>query len=796
LANSFAASTVTYRWQSPRRSFGNRIPAIATTAGAATASTLLRGTAAPIEREIRDPTDNTQETNLVNTVHRVLLTLVLGALVAGCGGGSAEPPTPTISLLSSRADMVTDGSALVQVTMSGNAQISDVRVTVGANDVTAQFQRTSNISMIGIVTGLQLGHNAISASAGGRSGTLEVINSSRNGPVVSGPQQSPFLCTTDKFVLPDGSNLGLATDASCNAPTKVLYLYMPAGGTALKILSSTTQLPSDITQTTTNDGRTVNYIVRLETGTVNRAIYQIAVLFDPTKDTVPNAGGAFSGWNGKLIYSYGGGTGPGYFQGIFTGGVTSDYMLKKGFAVASSTLNVGLEASNDVISAETTSMVKEIFIKEFGVPLYTMGFGGSGGAIAQYLVAKNYPGLLDGINPSLAFPDVFTLFPPVQDCALLNRAFAASSLPWTDAQKNAVAGFASWRNCNAGQGTTFATDWQNSYNFLAAKLSVPSATGGFPNCFVAVIPSSMLYDPVTNPGGIRCGIFDGDKTLLGVDPGTGFAKRPWDNVGVQYGLQALTDGKISTEQFVQLNELTGGYDSDGNLQAARTAATADALNAAYAYGRVNQMQNLSTIPILDYRGYSETDPNVHDFVRSFVARARLTRSTGSALNQVIWAAPKSAPAPGPTPPQPVVDQVIAAMDQWLTAIKKDGASGTAAEKVVRNKPASLTDGCFNATNQFISEPLSVNNSGQCGALYPVHSDPRIVSGAPLTSDVLKCQLRPLQRTDYSGITDAQFGRLTATFPGGVCDYSKPGVGAVPLAGPWLKYIAPGMASPL
>jgi hypothetical protein len=24
------------------------------------------------------------------------------------------------------------------------------------------------------------------------------------------------------------------------------------------------------------------------------------------------------------------------------------------------------------------------------------------------------------------------------------------------------------------------------------------------------------------------------------------------------------------------------------------------------------MQNLSTIPILDYRGYSETDPNVHD----------------------------------------------------------------------------------------------------------------------------------------------------------------------------------------
>lgn len=692
--------------------------------------------------------------------------------------------------------MVTDGSVLVQVTVPGDAQLSDVKISAGNTDVTSRFRRLSNDSMIGLVSGLQPGQNVIFASAGGASSLLQVTNSSKNGPTFSGPQQSPFLCTTDKFVLPDGSNLGPATDSSCNAATKVLFLYMPAGGTALKVLPSTTQTPSDMSQTTTYEGRVVNYIVRLETGTVNRAIYQIAVLFDPAKDSVPNAGGAFSAWNGKLIYSYGGGTGPGYFQGVFTGGVTSDFMLRKGFAVASSTLNVGLEVSNDVISAETTSMVKEIFIKEFGVPLYTMGFGGSGGAIAQYLVANNYPGLLDGINPSLAFPDVFTLFPPVQDCALLDRAFAASSVPWTDAQKSAVAGFASWRNCNAGLGTTFAADWENSYNFLAAKLSVPNATGGFPNCFTAVIPAAMIYDPATNPGGIRCGIFDGDKALLGVDPGTGFARRPWDNVGVQYGLKALSDGTISLEQFVQLNELAGGYDGDGGLQSARTTATTEALSAAYAYGRVNHMQNLSAIPILDYRAYSETDPNVHDFVRSFMARARLIRATGSAANQVIWAAPEAAPAPGPTPRQPVIDQVIAAMDQWLTAIKKDGAAGTVAEKVVRNRPASLTDGCFNASNQFISEQLTVDNAGQCGALYPTHSDPRMVAGAPLTGDVLKCQLRPLQRSDYAGITDAQLARLNAAFPGGVCDYSKPGAGAVPLAAPWLRYTAAGVASPM
>ena len=72
----------------------------------------------------------------------------------------------------------------------------------------------------------------------------------------------------------------------------------------------------------------------------------------------------------------------------------------------------------------------------------------------------------------------------------------------------------------------------------------------------------------------------------------------------------------------------------------------------------------------------------------------------------------------------------------------------------------------------------------------------MVAGAPLTGDVLKCQLKPLQRSDYPGITNEQFARLGAVFSGGVCDYSKLGVGAVPLAGPWLKYTAPGVASPM
>ena len=54
-------------------------------------------------------------------------------------------------------------------------------------------------------------------------------------------------------------------------------------------------------------------------------------------------------------------------------------------------------------------MVKERFIETVGVPVHTIGSGGSGGAMAQYVIAQNYPGLLDGIIPSATFPDATTV---------------------------------------------------------------------------------------------------------------------------------------------------------------------------------------------------------------------------------------------------------------------------------------------------------------------------------------------------------------------------------------------------
>ena len=41
---------------------------------------------------------------------------------------------------------------------------------------------------------------------------------------------------------------------------------------------------------------------------------------------------------------------------------------------------------------------------------------------------------------------------------------------------------------------------------------------------------------VKNPEGARCDVYDHAVNMYGRDPQTGFARRPLDNVGVQYGL--------------------------------------------------------------------------------------------------------------------------------------------------------------------------------------------------------------------------------------------------------------------
>jgi len=284
-----------------------------------------------------------------------------------------------ITTLSTRADRVSGGDVLVQITQTDNAATP---VALNGNDVSAAFRAGSMPNTrVGLVTGLIVGSNTL--SAGGVD--LAIHNYPITGPIMTGPHNTPFFCQTQTFQLPDGTTFGLPTDADCSAPTKITYLYMPVGGTTFQPLPSTTSLPSNVAQTTTMTGQTVNFVVRVETSTIDRGIYQSAILHDPTTDPPPTWFAPPRGWNKRLIAIEGFGCPGGwYLQGGSIGSLTlagldftllSPARLGAGFALFSNTLQHASNNCNAVLEAEAAMMSKEHFIESYGVPLYAISYG-------------------------------------------------------------------------------------------------------------------------------------------------------------------------------------------------------------------------------------------------------------------------------------------------------------------------------------------------------------------------------------------------------------------------------------
>jgi hypothetical protein len=137
---------------------------------------------------------------------------------------------------------------------------------------------------------------------------------------------------------------------------------------------------------------------------------------------------------------------------------------------------------------------------------------------------------------------------------------------------------------------------------------------------------------------------------------------------------------------------------------------------------------------------------------------------------------------------PLLQRMILMMDRWVTAIKADQGHGRQIDKVVRNKPADLQEGCNTggATPTFIAQRQTRDPSTTCHQLYPTNSFPREVAGADVAADIIKCRTRRLRQSDYAvRFTPAQWARLQAVFPSGVCDWSKPGYEQQDLIGTWI-----------
>lgn len=127
------------------------------------------------------------------------------------------------------------------------------------------------------------------------------------------------------------------------------------------------------------------------------------------------------------------------------------------------------------------------------------------------------------------------------------------------------------------------------------------------------------------------------------------------------------------------------------------------------------------------------------------------------------------------------------MNQWLDTITADHSHRPLQVKIRMDKPTGLTDGCF-LNGTFVHENLTYTGHGACARQFPAFADPRLVAGEPLAENVLKCQLKPLNFSDYPvTFTLAEQAELRSAFPTGVCDYHLPGVGQQPPRGTWLSY---------
>ena len=676
-------------------------------------------------------------------VGRVSAVTVL--LVAGLGVGSAHAGgVQSLEVLSGRADLVSGGDALVAAKVTGPATVD-----VDGTDVTSAFAVRPSGRLEGLVTGLKVGENVLTVrDASGAGKRITITNHPIGGPIFSGPQITPYACNPNASTPP----LGAATDAQCNAPTRVELLYRNTANQFVPYDPAAT----DIQQTTTDRGRTVPFIVQRVTGTVNRGIYQMAVLVDPSKPIEPWS--AEQPWSGKLFYTFGGACGTEHRQ-LAPGSVLQAQPLGAGFAVATSSLNIFANNCNDVVSAEAAMMTKEIVVERYGPLQYTIGNGGSAATMQQHLLAENYPGLLDGLTTSQAFEDHWTQVQGSLDCRVLMHYFwptsPLSNPGHASAPPNALFPTAAARQPVWGSNPT------NPDNLCGQKVLAFGAdrTELVPTANVACgLQPAQLWHPVTNPTGERCGIADFMRAVFGVtvtpDAPNGKGKLAVDNVGVQYGLVALGRGQITPEQFVDLNAKVGGIDIDGNFTAARSVADPDALRIAYETGRVNSATGAADIPEIDNRtGAQMDDTGFHPAFHSFTYRARLDRSNGHHDNQVIWLSRTG----GTVPNQ------FDAMRRWLDT---------------GEKPA---EGCFMAERRarrpVLQRHLDLLRQPAARGRRPVHARHRQVSAQAARAGGLRGERS----------ADEQWATLQTTFPNGVCDFSRPGVNQGPPKARWLTF---------
>ena len=606
----------------------------------------------------------------------------------------------------------------------------------------------------------------------------------------------------------------------------------------------------------------VPYLVRHERGVINRFIYSISVLVDE-EEVLSGDPSATDGaiWNERLLYQFQGGVGIGHSQGRFDDGAsrgtepgrTSDRAraikgepdrLAKGYAVIYSTATRTGDHYNLLVGGDTAVQVKDHFVDRYGAPRYTVGIGGSGGGIQQYVYNQNHPELLDAAIPQRSYPDMTTQTIHVGDCALLDRYMdvdAATDELWHDwDNRKLLQGLNSIEGYLGGTGNNLRDAQEVLAQFDVIQHPPQSGSSECLEGWFGLSPLALnpLFGSESNWellgdqfDGVERTHWDDAREAYGTDPDTGFARVPWDNVGVQYGLGALLRGELDVERFLDVNARVGGWKESpemvqeaapfvgvtggsfspardipaviggaldwdpwsarnanlsadgGTTPAPRRQGDLTAIENVYRSGLVTLGAPEREIPIIEARDHLEHVLDMHNAHQSFAVAERFERHQGHRDNLAIWwlETDEGGDSPALTA---FYEQAFDTIERWITNLEQDPdlAVGEA-------RPSDATDTCFAVDGSVIAAgdgvwdgAFDADPAGACSASFDIFTTSRIEAGGPVSGDVYKCRTMPVATAIDEGIygewtPDAdERAQLEAVFPDGVCDYELAGVG--------------------
>ena len=737
-------------------------------------------------------------------------------VLAGTAGAASGPPTEAKSSLrlhvvSSPSQYVSGGDARVEVEVPRGISYARVRIELNGVDVSGAFAQDSEggHQLEGVVTGIPEGSSTLSAfmrvpgKAEPNKTSLTLVNHSLDGPMFSGPRQTPFLCSSASHAASNGLP-PIPQSGTCATATVVSFIYRNLAGAWLDYDPAVPPPASSIEQTTTLDGQTVPMIVRWERGVINRFMYSIMLLSPSSQGAQPD----LSAWNGRALYSFSGGVAIGHYQGApSTGDMRYLPGIQMGYAILYSTGTRTNTHYNLQLGGETAIMVKDRFVSAYAEPEYTVGVGGSGGAIQQYVYGQNHEGLLDAGIPQYSYPDMVTQTIHVGDCELLERYLDSKVIT------NPASMWRTWTNRSLVEGLNSSATVPNAYAPLMPYMPTPGNTEcirGWRGLSPLALNPHFGTAPGISPADQAATEWThwGDLVNIYGEDEHGFARSPWSNVGVQYGLQALRGGAITPAEFLDLNANAGSWkhpkdmvqegcpyipalcanpanvdvwsarnmrlSADGGATPApRAEGDREAGSAAYRSGMV--FRGKIDIPLIDWRHYLEHELDMHNSHQSFAARQRMLNYDGKASNQVIWFTDgRPARAFDQTP------MALRVMDEWMANIAAHPERG-----VAKNKPEAAVDSCFATDGSLMARGdkvwagiLDDRPAGACTSQFQIHSTSRIVAGGPIEGGVFQCHLQRVDDAVAGGLyapwapSSDDIARLKQIFPSGVCDYSK------------------------